>query len=75
MGATVLVTPPGIEPLSVRISGLLHYGVEDQVAGICLALALCLLSIGAVLAWLAPIGGHQAIRRGDIDTAVPRECG
>ena len=40
LGATILVTPPGVETLAVRISGLLHYGVEDQVAGICLALAL-----------------------------------
>ena len=40
IGATILVVPPGVEPLSVRISGLLHYGVEDQVAGICLGLGI-----------------------------------
>ncbi|HEY1601193.1 MAG TPA: ABC transporter permease subunit [Pirellulales bacterium] len=53
MGATILVTPPGIEPLSVRISGLLHYGVEDQVAGICLALALAFIVLSALLVLLA----------------------
>jgi iron(III) transport system permease protein len=53
MGATILVTPPGVEPLSVRISGLLHYGVEDQVAGICLALALSFIVLAAVFVLLA----------------------
>lgn len=38
--ATVLVAPPGLPTLSLRIFNLLHYGVEDQVAGICLALLL-----------------------------------
>jgi iron(III) transport system permease protein len=40
LGATILVVPPGIEPLSVRIFGLLHYNVEDQVAAITLMLVL-----------------------------------
>jgi iron(III) transport system permease protein len=53
LGATILVVPPGIEPLSVRIFGLLHYNVEDQVAAITLMLVLmfgaasCLLLLGA----------------------------
>jgi iron(III) transport system permease protein len=52
LGATILVTAPGIVPLSVRIFGLLHYNVEDQVAGITLMLialfaaASCLLAAG-----------------------------
>ena len=62
MGATILVVPPGVEPLSVRISGLLHYGVEDQVAGICLATALAFFGVGIVLTvlanrWLRPASG------------------
>jgi ABC-type Fe3+ transport system permease subunit len=40
LAATILVTPPGIEPLSVRIFTLLHYNVEDQVAAISLVLIL-----------------------------------
>ncbi len=62
MGATILVVPPGIEPLSVRISGLLHYGVEDQVAGICLAMALAFLGVGVPLAVL--VRGWLEARRG-----------
>jgi iron(III) transport system permease protein len=40
LAATILVVPPGIEPLSVRIFGLLHYNVEDQLAAISLMLIL-----------------------------------
>ncbi|MGA2063071.1 MAG: ABC transporter permease subunit [Thermoguttaceae bacterium] len=47
LAASILVVPPGVTTLSIRIFGLLHYGVEDQVAGICLAMIL----IFAILAW------------------------
>jgi iron(III) transport system permease protein len=47
LAASILVVPPGVTTLSIRIFGILHYGVEDQVAGICLAMIL----IFALLAW------------------------
>ncbi len=47
LAATILVTPPGMTTLPVRIFGLIHYGVEDQVAGICLTL-IALLVVGAL---------------------------
>ena len=34
LAASILVVPPGMEMLSRRIFGLIHYGIEDQVAGI-----------------------------------------
>lgn len=49
VGASVLVVPPGVAPLSLRVFNLIHYGVDEQVAaisliwvvlGMCLALAL-----------------------------------
>jgi iron(III) transport system permease protein len=40
LSAGILVAPPGLTTLTLRIFSLLHYGVEDQVAGICLALFL-----------------------------------
>jgi iron(III) transport system permease protein len=49
LAATILVAPPGVQTLSIRVFGLLHYGVEDQVAGICLAMVL----VFAVLAYAA----------------------
>jgi iron(III) transport system permease protein len=47
LAACILVVPPGVTTISIRIFGLLHYGVEDQSAGICLAMVL----IFALLAW------------------------
>jgi iron(III) transport system permease protein len=50
LAATVLVSPPGVSTLSIRIFGLLHYGAEDQVAALCLTLWLMtgLLTVGVV---------------------------
>jgi len=50
LAATLLVAPPGVSTLSVRIFGLLHYGAEDRVSALCLALALTLGAL-AILAW------------------------
>lgn len=50
LAATLLVVPPGVSPLSVRIFGLLHYGAEDRVSALSLMLAL-LLCLAATLAW------------------------
>ncbi len=49
LSATILVVPPGIPPLSVRLLSLLHYGVEEQVA----AISLCLIAGYAVLILIA----------------------
>lgn len=49
---SILVVPPGVMPLSIRIFGLLHYGVEDQVAGICLALLGLSVVVAAMVLWL-----------------------
>ncbi len=38
LAASILVVPPAVVTLSIHIFTLLHYGVEDQVAGVCLAL-------------------------------------
>lgn len=50
LDATFLVTPPGPEPLSVHIFGLVHWGAEDQVAGICLANYLA-VQLTALAGW------------------------
>ena len=50
LAASILVVPPGVVTLSIHIFGLLHYGVEDQVAGICLAL-VGMLAVLAAAAW------------------------
>lgn len=52
LAASILVVPPGVTTLSIHIFGLLHYGVEDQVAGISLALVAGLLATAGIMAWL-----------------------
>ncbi len=54
--ASSLVVPPGVVTLSIHIFNLVHYGVEDQVAGICLALTLLLGHLAAAVMWLARRG-------------------
>lgn len=36
LSATVLATPPGVTTVAIRIFNLVHYGVADQLAGLCL---------------------------------------
>lgn len=50
--ATLLVIPPGTPPAAVRVFSLLHYGVEDRVAGICLTMMALVLLLTAMAAWL-----------------------
>lgn len=38
LGGSVIVTPPGQQPLSVRIFTFAHHGLESHLAGICLVL-------------------------------------
>jgi iron(III) transport system permease protein len=61
LAASILVVPPGVSTLSISIFGLLHYGVEDRVAGVCLAILL----IFAVLttAILIAVGRAEKARK------------
>ncbi len=63
LSASILVIPPGIETVQRRVFGLVHAGVDDQVAAICLAqwmLTLILVSL-ALMVWrfTQKAGGHQ----------------
>jgi iron(III) transport system permease protein len=48
LSATLLVLPPGVTTISVRVFQLLHYGVDDRVAALCLSIfgliATCVLA-------------------------------
>jgi iron(III) transport system permease protein len=46
LSATILVLPPGINTLANQIFGLIHYGVDDQVAGIALAVLAAFMLLG-----------------------------
>lgn len=62
LAATVLVVPPGPTTISVRIFSLLHYGVEDRVASICLVLVLALAVVASLVMVLVARTGDR-IRR------------
>jgi len=64
LAASVLVVPPGVTTLSIRIFGLLHYGVEDRVAGICLAQIAMFAVVAGAVAWLARTWGEERGERG-----------
>lgn len=51
LSATILVVPPGVATLGVRISQLLHFNNEDKLAGLCLTLmaGAALLAGGLIL--------------------------
>ena len=48
LAATLLVVPPGVSTLSIRIFGLVHYGAEDRVSAAALMLALV---TGSLASW------------------------
>ncbi len=52
LSASILVTPPGLFTAPVRVFGLLHAGVDDQVAGLCLTNVGVIVVIQFVLAML-----------------------
>jgi iron(III) transport system permease protein len=49
LAAGILVVPPGVSTLSISIFGLLHYGVEDRVAGVCLGLIVLYAVLAAMV--------------------------
>jgi iron(III) transport system permease protein len=59
LSATILVLPPGIMTLPVRIFGLLHYGVEDQVASVALAMIGVSAVVGLAALLLLPLVKQQ----------------
>ncbi|MCP4194875.1 MAG: iron ABC transporter permease [Planctomycetaceae bacterium] len=53
LSTSVLAVPPGVTTVAIRIFNLVHYGVEDQLAGLCLVTMLGFVAIAATCVWLA----------------------
>ncbi|MCA9217035.1 MAG: iron ABC transporter permease, partial [Planctomycetales bacterium] len=47
LSATILTVPPGFNTISVTMFNLVHYGVEDRLAGLCIVV----IGLSAMLAW------------------------
>jgi iron(III) transport system permease protein len=56
LDASILVVPPGVATLPIQIFGLIHYGVDDRVAGISLFVMAAFFAIVAGPVWLARRG-------------------
>jgi ABC-type Fe3+ transport system permease subunit len=60
LSTSYLVMPPGVSTVPARTFGLLHSGVFDQVAGLCLITGLLAVVFTAGIAWLYTRSGHDA---------------
>jgi iron(III) transport system permease protein len=49
LSATILVVPPGVTTIPIRVFGLLHSGVTNQAAAICLTSILVFFLVAAVI--------------------------
>jgi len=58
LASSILVAPPGVTTVPIRVFGLIHAGVDDQVAGVCLVMCGGVAAAVAAVAWL--LGRHQA---------------
>lgn len=59
LAASILVMPPGVSTIPVRVFGLLHSGVDDQVAGICLTNIASFLLVGSLCYGVVRVLGRR----------------
>jgi iron(III) transport system permease protein len=57
LACSILVVPPGVTTVSIRVFGLIHAGVDDQVAGLCLTVVVGVAILAAASAALLRVGG------------------
>ena len=50
--ASILVVPPGVTTLAIRIFGLVHYGVEDRLAALWLWSIVAFVAVALAGRWL-----------------------
>jgi iron(III) transport system permease protein len=56
LAASVLIVPPGVTTLAIRVFNLVHYGVEDRLAGICLFTLVAMALVAGAAFLLLPRG-------------------
>jgi iron(III) transport system permease protein len=63
LSATIVVVPAGVATLGVRISQLLHFNMQNELAGLCLILMAAAAMLAGVLVVLAARSGSARGRR------------
>ena len=63
LAATVLVMPPqrGATALSIQVFQLLHYGVDDRVAAICLVMVISIAAMTGIAALLLRTNDERSV--------------
>jgi iron(III) transport system permease protein len=56
---SLLVLPPGVDTIQRRVFGLVHFGVEEQVAGIALLVTPAYALLAAAVVWLLGGGANR----------------
>jgi iron(III) transport system permease protein len=63
VSATLLVVPPGVTTISVRVFQLIHYGIDDRVAAIALSVFGAIGVLAALAAAATRFYGRRASGR------------
>jgi iron(III) transport system permease protein len=52
LACSILVVPPGVTTVPIRVFGLIHAGVDDQVAGLCLVMFVSVAAAAVAAVWV-----------------------
>jgi len=63
LACSILVVPAGVTTVPIRVFGLLHAGVDDQVAGICLVMLAAFILLSALVIRIFPTAAEDAAMR------------
>lgn len=77
LACSILVVPPGVTTVPIRVFGLLHAGVDDQVAGLCLVVFAGMAAVVAAATWLwqGAGGSPSDSRRNDVEPQLGPSIG
>ena len=54
LSATIVATPPGLETVPIRVFGLIHAGVSNQVSALCLTSMMGFVLLAALVTIINP---------------------
>jgi iron(III) transport system permease protein len=66
LGTTLLIVPPGIETVPIKIYNLMHYGANDMVAALSLVLVAVIFAFSGLFLLWHKKAGNGRIGRGEL---------